>query len=331
MHILEALERAKPKMTRSDLSVMEYISAKGLEVCNAPISEIARSCGVSHATVTRFVRKFGYESLQAFKIALAKEVGSGENIGHLISVNIAWDESSEETVGKLTQLMTDTIRRTAKGIDHHSLARITSFFSKARRVYFIGKGNSGFVASDSSFKFNRIGIDSRAFIETHEMLMMCSMLHRRDLLVAFSNSGSTPEIIKACELAKQEGCKIIGITADKESSLAKMADESLYYEIRETFLDSGSIYSKAAVFFIIDLVYTELCKQLGQVAIDIKQKTGKAIGTFCNPKFLGTSLKTIGPEEYACQEPSLSEDDMRAAKADAKVAAIMRHAVYADD
>ena len=116
MHILEALEQAKPNMTKSDLAVMNYIQAKGLEVCNAPISEMAKSCGVSHATITRFVRKFGYESLQAFKIALAKEVGSGENIGHLISVNIALDESSEDTVSKLTQLMTDTIRRTAKGI-----------------------------------------------------------------------------------------------------------------------------------------------------------------------------------------------------------------------
>lgn len=329
MHILEALEQAKPNMTKSDLAVMNYIQAKGLEVCNAPISEMAKSCGVSHATITRFVRKFGYESLQAFKIALAKEVGSGENIGHLISVNIALDESSEDTVSKLTQLMTDTIRRTAKGIDHKSLARITSFFFKANRVYFIGKGNSGFVAADSAFKFNRIGIDSRAFIETHEMLMMCSMLKRRDLLVAFSNSGTTPEIIKACELAKQEGCKIIGITADKDSALAKMSDESLFYEIRETFLDSGSIYSKAAVIFIIDLIYTELCKKLGQDAIDAKQKTGRAISAFCNPRLLSVATLENELEDHNHAHNAQCADEH--GNADGKGTHFMRNLLYADD
>ena len=51
----------------------------------------------------------------------------------------------------------------------------------------------------------------------------------------------------------------------------------MIYAIRESFLDSGSIYSKLAVFFLIDLVYTEVCKLLGERAVGTKRKTALAL------------------------------------------------------
>ena len=51
----------------------------------------------------------------------------------------------------------------------------------------------------------------------------------------------------------------------------------MIYAIRESYLDSGSIYSKLAVFFLIDLVYTEVCKLLGEHAVATKRKTALAL------------------------------------------------------
>lgn len=291
MGIFDKLEAAKSSLTKADLALWRYIKEKGLDVCNAPISEIAKNCGVSHATVTRFARKFGYDSLQSFKIALAQEIGPSRDLGHLIPVNISYEESSQETVTKLCKLVTSTIVQTAQSVEHQSLNKIAKALSNARKVLFIGKGNSGFVALDTAFKFNRIGIDARAITDTHEMLMLCSLLTKKDVVVAFSNSGSTPEVIKAVSLAKEEQAKIIAITAQEDSPLCSLANEKLLYAVRETCLDSGSIYSKTAAFFIVDLIFTELCKQLGQSAIDTKHKTGKALSDFCLPSLKEELLK----------------------------------------
>lgn len=301
MGIFEKLEAAQKSLTKADLALWRYIKEKGLDVCNAPISEIAKSCGVSHATVTRFARKFGYESLQAFKIALAQEIGPSKDLGHLIPVNISYSESSIETASKLSQLVSSTIMQTAQNVDHQSLNKITKFLAGARRVLFIGKGNSGFVALDTAFKFNRIGIDARAITDTHEMLILCSLLTKKDVVVAFSNSGTTPEVIQAISLAKNEHAKVIAITAQESSDLCSLANETLLYTVRETCLDSGSIYSKTAVFFIVDLIFTELCKLLGQSAVDIKHKTGKALVNFCKP--------TFGKELLESETPALSDTD----------------------
>ena len=204
LRILDKLYASDTNLTKADLALLEYVKAKGLDACNAPISEIAKSCGVSHATVTRFARKFGFDSLQAFKIALAQELGPSDNQGHLIAVNISYDESSEVTARKLDELSTSTIHHTVQLIDHEVLRQITQRLTNARRLFFIGKGNSGFAASDSAYKFNRIGIDARAITDTHEMLMQSTMLNKRDVVVAFSNTGETKEIIKAVQLAKNE-------------------------------------------------------------------------------------------------------------------------------
>lgn len=283
LRILDKLYASDTNLTKADLALLEYVKAKGLDACNAPISEIAKSCGVSHATVTRFARKFGFDSLQAFKIALAQELGPSDNQGHLIAVNISYDESSEVTARKLDELSTSTIHHTVQLIDHEVLRKITQRLTNAHRLFFIGKGNSGFAASDSAYKFNRIGIDTRAITDTHEMLMQSTMLNKRDVVVAFSNTGETKEIIKAVQLAKNEHAKVIAVSAQPESTLCQLADEVLIYAIRESYLDSGSIYSKLAVFFLIDLVYTEVCKHLGEHAVATKRKTALALQELDGP------------------------------------------------
>ena len=75
MSVIEKLNATDLKLSKSDLRLLDYIRENGLNACSAPISEIARSCDVSHATVTRFARKFGYSSLRSFKIDLARELG----------------------------------------------------------------------------------------------------------------------------------------------------------------------------------------------------------------------------------------------------------------
>ena len=113
--------------------------------------------------------------------------------------------------------------------------------------------------------------------------MQSTMLNKRDVVVAFSNTGETKEIIKAVQLAKNEHAKVIAVSAQPESSLCQLADEVLIYAIRESYLDSGSIYSKLAVFFLIDLVYTEVCKHLGEHAVATKRKTALALQELDGP------------------------------------------------
>lgn len=277
MSVIEKLNATDLKLSKSDRRLLDYIRENGLNACSAPISEIARSCDVSHATVTRFARKFGYSSLRSFKIDLARELGSEENQGSIISDTIAYDEPCSETAKKLLQINLATLRQTVNDIDPKGVELIADKILKAKRVFFIGIGNSGFAASDSAYKFLRTGIDARSCTDSHAMIIEASLVKNGDLVIAFSNSGETREILKACETAKINHAGVIAITADANSSLHKLSEMSLVYAVRESYMETGSINSKIAVFFIVDLLFTEVVKRLGNDAYSTKQKTALAL------------------------------------------------------
>jgi arabinose-5-phosphate isomerase len=45
-----------------------------------------------------------------------------------------------------------------------------------------------------------------------------------DLVIAISNSGTTPELLSAMEALRDFGTRIIGVSGNRDSELARMAD-----------------------------------------------------------------------------------------------------------
>ena len=61
------------------------------------------------------------------------------------------------------------------------------------------------------------------------------LVKKNDSLWAFSTSGSSPNIIKAAEIAKKRGAKVIAFTGRKNSKLEKIADVCLCAEAEKSF------------------------------------------------------------------------------------------------
>lgn len=59
------------------------------------------------------------------------------------------------------------------------------------------------------------------------------ILNKDDLILAISGSGNSTNIVKACEVAKSQGVKIIGMTGYDGGKLYKMADYHLHAPIND--------------------------------------------------------------------------------------------------
>lgn len=279
MSILGKLEIPDFKATKSDKVLIEYIKKNLKDIAYKPISQIAKESNIGEATITRFARKMGFSSLQDFKVTLAQEV-SLSNTNNIINSNIENNESATETARKLLNSNINILKNTVDLINDEDVRRCADMIMNARRIYFIGIGYSGIIAQDSNYKFMRIGLNTTSFDSSHNMIMMASIMEKDDLIVAISHTGETKEIIKTVQVAKENDVKVITITENVESSLAEMADVSLGYVSGETILESGSISSKVAQFFIIDLVYTQVVKEKFNESIERKVKTTNAIKLF---------------------------------------------------
>lgn len=278
MSILKKLENPDFKATKSDKLLINYIKNNLENFSYKPISQIAKESNLGESTITRFARKMGFSSLQDFKVTLTKEVSTTSNKKeNIINNNIENNESAIETAKKLLNSNINILTNTVDIIKNEDIHKSADLIINARRIYFIGLGYSGIIAQDSSYKFMRIGLNCTSFDSSHTMMMMASIMEKGDLIIAISHSGETKEIIKAVDMAKENGVDVISITENKDSSLKKISDVNLGYISQETLLETGSISSKLAQFFIIDLVYTQVVKEKFNESLERKVKTTNAI------------------------------------------------------
>ena len=256
---------------------MEYIRLHGDQFCTTPIASLARKSGISESTITRFVRKMGFCSLQHFKLSLAEELSRRSQQKTIISHNITADESIMTTAKKLMSIGIDTLRQTVENLDEEVIAKTVRLLTGGYRVYFIGLGNSGFVADDSAYKFQRIGIDALGLDNSHLIMLHMALIHPGDVVIAISHSGASKEIVQAARLARQNGAHLIAITASTGSELRDCADLCISYKTRETMLETGSIVTKLTQVFIIDLIYTQVVKERPEPSVKNKQRTADAV------------------------------------------------------
>ncbi|WP_338560323.1 MurR/RpiR family transcriptional regulator [Paraclostridium sordellii] len=282
MGIIENLESPNFKVTKSDKILIEYIKNNIEDVFYKPISQIAKESNIGEATITRFSKKMGFNGLQDFKVTLAQEISSLSKNKNIINSNIENNEPVVDTAKKLLISNINTLESTVDIINGQDIHKSSQLIINAKRIYFVGIGYSGIIAQDSNYKFMRIGLNCVSFDSSHTMIMMASIMEKGDLLIAISHSGETDEIIKTVKLAKENEVNVISITKKKESSLKDISDIHLEYISEETLLETGSISSKLAQIFLIDLIYTQVVKEISSEAIDRKIKTTDAIKTLKN-------------------------------------------------
>lgn len=276
MNILNQLDNPSFKTSKSDKQIIEYIRNHADKIIYMTISEVARESNTGEATVTRFARKMGFAGFQDFKVTLAQEVSVKSN-NSIINNEINNNEDVAETADKLLKNSISVLERTISRINTQDIYECASLIKNCKKAYFIGVGYSGIVAQDSNYKFMRIGINSMYYQDTHTMIMMSALASVNEVVMAISHSGETEEITRATKIAKANGAKVISITENEDSTLAKLADINLNYVSSETLFETGAVSSKLAQIFIVDLIYTQVVKEMQSDAIDKKIKTTEAI------------------------------------------------------
>ena len=237
------------KLNDTELIVYNYIVKNVNKVLNMNIRELALESHVSTATITRFCHKLDCDGFVEFKIELKRfnEVNKMPEIDDEITMLNQFFEYSK---GKEFQ---DNINEAVNYI-------IDSNF-----VVCLGIGQSGSMAKYAARFFSNIGyysqyIDDPFYPAPTDQFEKC-------LLIAFSNSGETKEVIDQLRLYRGVQSRIISITNESNSTIAKMADLTIPYFIKKVILPSTkNISSQVPVVYIIE----RICRKLQAIKnIDI--------------------------------------------------------------
>lgn len=235
--------------------IADYILENPKKIIYSTISQIAEDLHIAEATVFRFCKRIGYKGYQAMKIALASEIVTPiEDIHETISE----DDSESIVAEKVFKSNIRTLEETKLIIDQSAFKKAVDALLNANTIEFYGSGGSGMVASDAQHKFLRIGIKTLFYSDTHLQIMSASQLTTNDLVVLFSHSGASKDIIEVAKIAKEAGATTIGITHLAKSPLSQIVDIALFTVSTETEFRSEALASRIAQLSIVDALFVNV-------------------------------------------------------------------------
>ena len=275
MNIIAMASSLQPNLTKLEKKVCVYLLEDPDALIHYSITELSKISGVSISTIVRFSRKFGFEGFHDFKLALAQEIYQNDN--NVLAGAIEKHDSIETIAKKFYSINIKALEQTMSLMDYDEISKSAKMIAKAKKVNFIGIAYSGIIASDAKYKFMRIGINCDAYTDSHTMVMMASIMDKDEVMFAISHSGNTNEIVNSLKIAKDVGAKTICISHSLNSKIMNFADSKLTYASTETKFQTGSVSTKIAQMFVIDLIYTEIVRSNINNAADKKIKTTRAL------------------------------------------------------
>lgn len=251
--VLDTIHILYDSFFEQEKKIANYIIQNHKEVVNMTIGELAKACGTSVATVSRFCHKCDVDGFHQLKIRLAKEiVESGLEVP--VSNHISRSDIGQSLQNILANKV-DEIRQTITLMDEKQLNTILDDIKSARIVQFVAVGNTIPVALDGCFKFNEIGIKAVAGTIWETQLAFSLSLGRDDVMIAISNSGESRQVVKMVREAKKNGVITVGITNNPNSSVGCTADYHIQTATREKLFLNEICFSRVSAMTVIEVLY----------------------------------------------------------------------------
>lgn len=237
----------------TEKKIGDYIVRNPKKVVDMTVGELAKECGVSEASVSRFCKRIELKGFHHLKISLARELVDAKDDGE-ISGHISVDDMEGSLRGILSNKM-EELRQTVAMIDREELKKILDVINNADTVLMAAVGNTIPVAMDGAYKLNQIGIRAMSTPIWETELGYSYNLTDKDVVVAISNSGESTGVIRILEAAKSRGAVAISITNNARSSVAELSTYHITTATREKLFLDGYCFSRVSATMVIEIIY----------------------------------------------------------------------------
>ncbi len=245
-------------------------------VTRLSITDLASLARVSEATVVRTARSLGFTGYADLRLGLAGEVGRWSP-DRTVTGDVTLADPMPDVVSKLAQAEVQAILDTASQVDADVIEQLAERIVTADRVVVYGVGASGLVAEDLAQKLDRIGRWADAHTDAHRALTSSALLSPRDVGVAVSHSGETPDVVEPLRRARAAGATTAAITNHPRSTVARVAEYVLVSAGTETTFRPGALASRISHLLVVDCLFVAVAQRSHQEASEALSQTHAAV------------------------------------------------------
>src|SRR4051812_12905912 len=134
---------------------------------------------------------------------------------------------SLELARRVLQIEADAVRALIERIDERFLAAVELIHGRTGRVVVSGIGKSGHIARKIASTLASTGTPAYFVHPAEASHGDLGMVESGDVFIALSYSGASAELVEIVPQVKRRGAKLIAITGDPQSTLAREADVHL--------------------------------------------------------------------------------------------------------
>ncbi|MDK2877883.1 MAG: hypothetical protein PWR06_599 [Thermoanaerobacteraceae bacterium] len=271
---LEKIQAIINNLKPSEKKIADYILKSPQDLCDIPISELAKRCKTSEASVVRFCRTLGYKGYQDLKIKVSSDIAfKMRKIQGVVSA----DDDIETIIAKISKNNMQAIESTMDVINRQEVKKAVDALLEAKKIDFYGVGASAIVAQDAMHKFMRINKSCTAYTDSHMQLVSAANLTKDDVAVGISYSGQTADTVDALKLARNAGATTICITRFGNSPITLVSDIKLFITSNEAIFRSAAMASRMAQLNAIDILFSIIaCRKYDEI-VKYLENTSEAV------------------------------------------------------
>lgn len=263
LDILEKISNAYYHLTTAEKKVADYVVSHQRDTQYMSISDLAESCGVAEATVSRFSKRLGCKGYNAFKLAMANSAAvRAASLGaNPLSGEVLAGDSVPDMCQKLFAAEVDAMEQTLGLLRPEAVAAAGNLLESAEKVLCMGQGGSMVMAQEAAHLFSTAFSKYFPVCDSHMQTIAASQLGPGDVILYVSYSGATRDLLEISRLARSRGAKVILITRFPKSPGAALADVVLQCGTNESPLQMGSVAARVAIIFVLDVLFSEVCRR----------------------------------------------------------------------
>ena len=262
-NIFERLTIEYYQLTAAEKRIADSIFSHGPDAQNMSISQLAEDCGVAEATLSRFCRRLGYANYGEFRRAIAATVAADRTAGAAAPLHgaVNSEEPVRDMAAKLAAADISAIEETKTLLQEETIQAAADLLAAANTVLCMGQGGSMVVAQEAANIFGTVFPNFFPVSDNHTQVIRAAHLTERDVILYCSYSGATNDLMDVLRTARQRGAKVILLTRYPSSPGAAEADIVLRCGTTESPLQMGSVPARIAQIFLLDVLFTELCRR----------------------------------------------------------------------
>ena len=264
------MERLKSEaFTKTGRKIADYILDNSSQVSHMTISEFAKGCGVSKASVVRFCQALGIKGFGEFKVALTREISSGSDYQfNIVQKRRVGEMSLSDVFYNTVSLDRQAVDQLTSTLDLKQVQKAIESINASKSLAVYGAGASAFVAEDLTHKLTKLRFQVRQDKDFHYMLSVILAMNPGSVLILISTTGETQEVLQLAQFAQEHNLVVIAITTLQRSSLVKNADIVLSTPVLEEIFRVGNMATRISQLAVVDILYMTLYETMGQKVID---------------------------------------------------------------